>query len=206
MASQPTRAALPSYLLPPEAQLSRSPLRTSARRSGQDAVTARGQRLALPACNCNHLYLLAASDDHDRTALCSMWARCTFALNVQAWDGYIGQRDSAPLPRGVILWTRASMPRQSQPVVTGITPGLPSKPAAVAWFASHRHDATGADVPYAYAYLYCLCPTARVRAAQRSTLPDDAHIKLLAVTAARDAPDAEPAAPLYDTLERHATD
>ena len=36
---------------------------------------------------------------------------------------------------------------------TGLTPGF-IKRAPVAWFASHHHDADGANVPYAYAYLY----------------------------------------------------
>lgn len=194
-------AALPSELLPPE--LSYQGVRfVLGPASGQDAVTARGQRLALPACNCNHLYLLAASDDHDRTALFHVGAR-TFALNVQAWDGYIGQWDRRRFRGGDPVDPGFDAPAVA-PVVTGITPGY-IKPAAVAWFASHRHDATGADVPYSYAYLYAyVLPLGESSATL--TLPDDAHIKLLAVTAARDAPDAEPAAPLYDTLEHHATD
>jgi alpha-mannosidase len=89
------------------------------------------------------------------------------------------------------------------PVVSGIVPGY-IKRAPVAWFASHHHDAAGADLPYAYAYLYAYALPIGGDT-KELTLPDDPHIKLLALTAARDAPDVTPATPLYDTLERGAT-
>ena len=71
----------------------------------------------------------------------------------------------------------------------------------MAWYASHRHDAAGADLPYAYAYLFAYAlPIGADSSALE--LPNDTHIRLLALTAARDAPEADPAAPLYDTLTR----
>jgi alpha-mannosidase len=75
------------------------------------------------------------------------------------------------------------------------------KPAPVAWFASHRHDANGANEPYAYAYLFAYAidlPTG----ASTLTLPDDPAVRVLAVTVADEGGRVRPAQPLYDTLVR----
>jgi alpha-mannosidase len=190
-------AALPSELLP--TTLSYQGIRfVLGPAAGVNALTARGQRIALPECGCNHLYLLAAADDRDRSATFST-GRSTLAVTIQRWDGYIGQWDRRRFRGGDPPDPGFVAPRVP-PVLSRIVPGY-IKRAPVAWFASHHHDAAGADLPYAYAYLYAYALPIGPET-KELTLPDDRHIKLLALTAARDAPDVAPATPLYDTLER----
>lgn len=190
-------AALPSELLPATVSYQGIGF-VLGPATGLDALSARGQRIALPACGCNHLYLLAAADDHDRSARFHI-GRSSLTLKIQQWDGYIGQWDRRHF-RGGDPPDPGFDPPTVPPIVSRIVPGY-IKRAPVAWFASHRHDAAGADLPYAYAYLYAYSLPIGAEA-RELTLPDDPHIELLAVTAARDAPDVAPAAPLYDTLER----
>ncbi len=187
--------ALPSELLPESVRYQgiRFALGPTA---GLNALRAHGQRIALPACGCNHLYLLAAADDRDRDAAFRLGGS-TLRLRIEQWDGYIGQWDRRRF-RGGDPPDPGFDPPRVPPVVQAIVPGY-IKPAPVAWFASHRHDAAGADLPYAYAYLYAYS-IPLTSDAGALTLPDDPHIKLLALTAARDAPELAPAAPLYDAL------
>jgi alpha-mannosidase len=82
-------------------------------------------------------------------------------------------------------------------VFDGLTPGF-IKRAPIAWFASHRHDAAGANEPYAYSYLFAyaidIAPGSRTL-----TLPDNNKIRLLAVTVSDEMRVTE-GQPLYDTL------
>jgi alpha-mannosidase len=91
---------------------------------------------------------------------------------------------------------------RSQTEYAGLTPGF-IKRAPIAWYASHKHTADGANVPYSYSYLFGY-ELAIPAGAHTLTLPDDRSIKVLAVSVVS-APKAgaEPAAPLYDTLVRH---
>jgi alpha-mannosidase len=88
--------------------------------------------------------------------------------------------------------------RRMLDVMDGLTPGY-IKRAPVAWFASHKHTATGENEPYAYSYLFAYeldVPPG----ATTVTLPNDDAIRVLAMTVA-DAPSGlRPAQPLYDTL------
>ncbi len=81
-----------------------------------------------------------------------------------------------------------------------LTPGF-IKRAPVAWFASHRHTADGANEPYAYSYLFAHSIDVPANA-RTLKLPDNDKIRILAVTAADEAGQVRPAQPLYDTLER----
>jgi len=72
----------------------------------------------------------------------------------------------------------------------------------VAWFASHRHSADGANEPYAYSYLFAY--SLEVPAGAKTlVLPNNERIRILAITVANDFGDVRPAQPLYDTLERN---
>jgi alpha-mannosidase len=82
----------------------------------------------------------------------------------------------------------------------GLTPGF-TKPAPVAWFASHRHLADGTNDLYAYAYIFVYAIDLPEGAASL-TLPSDDKIRVLAVTLADQAPPVVPAQPLFDTLVR----
>src|ERR1019366_7245360 len=71
----------------------------------------------------------------------------------------------------------------------------------VAWFASHRHTADGANEPYAYSYLFAY-PLDVPAGATTLTLPDNEKIRILAISVAEEGATAKPVQPLYDTLER----
>jgi alpha-mannosidase len=173
--------------------------------SAANAVVAHGQSIALPAGDHKRLYLLAAADGDQRA---------TFIINgkpieltIQNWTGYVGQWDNR-------LWTRKQEtlpPRDDAPpnapartrmatVFNGLTPGF-IKRAPIAWFASHRHTADGANEPYAYSYLFCYAidlPSG----ARTITLPDNDKIRILAATVSDDDSTLIEAQPLYDTLIR----
>jgi len=86
------------------------------------------------------------------------------------------------------------------PEYAGLQPGFIKRPP-VAWFASHRHTADGANEPYAYSYLFAYSTDVPANA-KTLTLPDNDKIRILAVTVANESGQVRPAQPLYDTLER----
>ena len=161
---------------------------------GKSALVPHGETIALPPGK--RLYILAASANGDRQ---------TAFGTVQQWTGYIGQWDNR-------TWTRkeeeippradappgAPMRRRVSQEYTGLTPGF-VKRDPVAWFASHRHTADGANEPYAYSYLFAyamqLPPGAR-----SITLPDYAFLRIMATTVSDEGSPVHPAQPLYDTL------
>jgi alpha-mannosidase len=174
----------------------------------RNAVTARGQTIALPEGQFTRVYLLAAADGDQHAAF--RVGDTPVDLTIQSWGGYIGQWDNR-------VWTTREepvVPRAGQPapppgtpprmrtvqVFKELTPGF-VKRAPVAWFASHRHGTDGANEPYSYSYLYAyaidLPPGAKTL-----TLPINERIRVLAVTVSDDGPSVAPAHPLYDTLER----
>ena len=80
----------------------------------------------------------------------------------------------------------------------GLRPGY-IKPATLAWYASHQHNAAGLNEPYQYSYLFAysvdLPPHAKT-----ITLPDNAAIRILGISVATQEPAVLPAQPLFDTL------
>ena len=80
----------------------------------------------------------------------------------------------------------------------GLTPRF-IKRAPIAWFASHHHDASGANVPYGYSYLFAYSFVVPA-GASTLTLPDDEQVRILAVTATDEGAPVQPAQPLYDTF------
>ncbi len=85
-------------------------------------------------------------------------------------------------------------------VVDSIVPGF-IKNAPIAWYASHKHDAKGANEYYEYSYLFAY-PIDLPPGTTSLTLPDDANIRILAVTVAAEPDPISPAHPLHDTLGR----
>ena len=84
-------------------------------------------------------------------------------------------------------------------LMDGLTPGF-IKQAPIAWYASHRHTADGANEYYAYSYLFAY--TIDVPAgATTVTLPNNDRIRIMAITATDEAGQVKPAHPLFDTLE-----
>ena len=145
-----------------------------------NAVVSRGQTIALPSGRFNRLYVLAASADGDQKASFRVGGTPVDTI-VQDWGGYIGQWDNrtwnvreVPVtPRAGAPTPAPGAPPRTRTVLehTGLTPGF-IKRAPVAWFASHRHAADGANEPYAYAYLFAHS-FALPANARSLTLPDN---------------------------------
>ncbi len=134
-----------------------------------------GQRIELPEGDWDRLWLLACAVGGDRTAGFRVGDR-EREVNVADWSEPLG------------CWRQKRWGR--------ILPGT-LKRDAVAYYASHRHDAAGADQPYVFCYLFRY-RLALPAGAASLTLPDEPRIRLFAALAERGGPDARPAAPLYD--------
>lgn len=167
-----------------------------------NAMTARGQTLTLPPGTKGRVYILAASAAGDQKATFRIGDK-PVELTVQEWTGYVGQWDNR-------LWTtrqeivKSRRTGEPRPVTiqeyAGLVPGY-IKPAAVAWFASHRHLQDGTCDPYAYSYLFAYMLEVPP-GATTLTLPDNDRIRVLAVTVSGEGRPVRPAHPLFDTLER----
>ncbi|HVF66949.1 MAG TPA: hypothetical protein VM914_04775, partial [Pyrinomonadaceae bacterium] len=136
------------------------------------------------------------------------------ALTVQNWRGFVGQWDTRQwragerrVPPGASAEVAARI-REPQfrhaayAEMTGIRPGF-IKPAPLARFASHRHDARGASEAYSYSYLFAYALDVPP-GAKTLTLPSDERVRVLAVTVSDEGGRVRPSRPLFDTLERVA--
>jgi len=187
-----------------------------------NAVVARGQTIPMPSGKFNRIYILVAADGDQKGTF--RLGDTSIELNIQDWQGYIGQWDTrtwinrtveVPTPPEPAAddhsWqaernrrTRADVeahgPRtRVEPEYTGLEPGF-IKRAPVAWYASHHHSAQGANEPYAYSYLFAYSLDIP-EGATTLTLPDNDKIRIMAITVADQAGSLRPAEPLYDTLE-----
>jgi alpha-mannosidase len=170
----------------------------------RNVVFARGQSIALPEGNYRRAYLLAAADGDQKATFRA--GNKAVELTVQDWGGYIGQWDNRVWSeKEVTLPASGGQPARKEKIAeyAGLTPGY-IKREPVAWFASHRHSADGANEAYAYSYLfgYAIDLPAGVRTL---TLPDNNKIRVFAVTVSDEGTQIHPAQPLYDTLERTAS-
>jgi len=73
------------------------------------------------------------------------------------------------------------------------------KPATLAWYASHHHTPDGLNEPYAYSYLFVYAMDLP-HGAKTLTLPDNANVRILAVSTAKQEPGVIPVQPLHDGL------
>ena len=187
-----------------------------------NAVVARGQAIPLPSGKFNRVYILAAADGDQKGTF--RLGDKTSELNVQDWQGYIGQWDTRtwinrtveiPTPpepaaddhswqaernRRIRAYVEAHGPRtRVEPEFTGLKPGF-IKRAPVAWFASHHHTAEGGNEPYAYCYLFAYSLDIP-DGATTLTLPDNDKIRIMAITVADRVGKLHAAQPLYDTLK-----
>ncbi len=166
--------------------------------TGQNAVVAKGQTIALPG-KFNRIYILAASTDSDQSAKFN-----SQDLTIQDWSGYIGQWDNRTWkPKTTELPATANQPARTRTEpfgeLTGITPGF-IKRADLAWFASHHHNADGTNALYSYSYLFAYSIDAA--GAKTLTLPNNDKIRIFAITVAEEGSKATVAQPLYDTLRK----
>ncbi len=186
-----------------------------------NAVVARGQSIPLPSGKFNRIYILAAADG-DQKGIFRLGGT-DVELNIQDWQGYIGQWDNrtwiehkveVPTPpepaaddhsreaeraRRIRAYVQAHGPiTRIELEYTGLKPGF-IKRAPVAWYASHHHTAQGGNEPYAYCYLFAYSLDLP-DGATTLTLPDNDKIRIMAITVADQAGSLRPAQPLYDTL------
>lgn len=173
-------------------------------KGGENAMTAKGQTLQLPAGHYNRVYVLAASADGDQKAAFQVGGK-TIELNVEDWGGFIGQWDTRQWQETEIP-ARPGAPANARPrtdpygKMVRIVPGF-MKLADVAWFCSHHHDASGANVAYGYSYLFAY-PIDLPAGAKTLKLPDNDKIRVMAVSVADDGPEVKPVVELVDTLAR----
>jgi alpha-mannosidase len=186
-----------------------------------NAVVARGQSIPLPSGKFNRVYILAAADGDQKGTF--RLGDTGVELNVQDWQGYIGQWDNrtwiehkveVPTPpepaaddhrreaertRRIRAYVQAHGPiTRIELEYTGLKRGF-IKRAPVAWYASHHHTAQGGNEPYAYCYLFAYSLDLP-DGATTLTLPDNDKIRIMAITVADQAGSLRPAQPLYDTL------
>jgi alpha-mannosidase len=196
--------ALPAEMLPAELAFGGVKFNLAPAKTGTpNAVVAKGQAIQLPAGKFNRVYVLAASADGDQQATFRVGGKAVDAT-IQEWGGFIGQWDDRIWKsREVPVPARAGAPAgtRTDPYaeMTGLKPGF-IKRAEVAWFASHRHTAGGANEPYAYSYLFAY-PLDVAPGVTTLTLPDNEKIRILAISVVEEGATAKPVQPLYDTLE-----
>jgi alpha-mannosidase len=176
-----------------------------------NALIPSGQRMALPKGGYTRLYILAASAVGDRRATFRVGDQ-SYALTIQDWGGFVGQWDARQwragerqVPPGASAETAARIREpyyRNDPYaeMTGIRPAF-IKPAPIAWFASHRHNAQGASEAYSYSYLFAYALDIPP-GAKSFTLPVDDKIRVMAVTVSDEGGRVRPAQALFDTLER----
>jgi alpha-mannosidase len=159
----------------------------------KNVVIAQGQKLAIPAGKDRTLYLLASSVAGDRRATFLVGDKPA-TLNIQAWDGYIGQWDyrlwEGQVPELTYDWHNP---------LGGLVPGF-IKRAPVAWYSDHRRLADGTNDIYAFAYAfrYGIRIPDNVDSV---TLPTDSGVRVLAASVASNPnDDVRPAQPLYDVI------
>ncbi|HWC96677.1 MAG TPA: glycoside hydrolase family 38 C-terminal domain-containing protein [Candidatus Sulfopaludibacter sp.] len=203
--------AIPAEMLPAQLTFQGVQFQLGPAKTGSlNALAAKGQTIDLPAGKYNRVYVLAAADG-DQKATFTVGDRAV-NVNVQNWTGFIGQwddrvweatetpiaqRPGAPAPPA---GQAPRMRRDQYGKLLSITPGF-TKRADVAWFASHHHDAAGANVDYSYSYVFAY-PIDIPAGATKLTLPNNASIRVLAISVANENPAVVAVQPLYDTLER----
>lgn len=222
--------ALPAEMLPSEVNFNGVVFRLGPAQTGRaNAVIAKGQEIPLPAGEFNRVYILAASAQGDQNAAFKAGdGAATFYI--QNWGGFIGQWDTRlwkPEPETVIVrgkevalrkdWAvsanHATWPDLKYAGSPSWAPRYPEdyvglqqgyiKRAALAWYCNHHHTPEGLNQPYAYSYLFGYSMELP-KHATTLTLPENDKVRILAVSVARVEPEAIPAQPLYDTLERQS--
>jgi alpha-mannosidase len=150
----------------------------------KNMVSAKGQKINIPAGEYNKLYILAAASKDTQGELKA--GKKSFQLNVQDWTGFVGQHYGRKLT-------------DEDTRVTEITNAF-TKRDNIAWYASHCHSAK-ANEAYQYSYLYKY-EINLPKGAKSITLPNNDNIKIFAITVANNTnEDVTPLQPLYDDFK-----
>jgi alpha-mannosidase len=161
------------------------------------AVTARGQKITLPAGNFTRVNLLAAADG-DQKATFRVGDR-RYNVTVQDGTGFIGQWDNRTFNRKEeTLPPRPDAPPGAPPrkrttyEFTGLTPGF-IKRAPVAQYRQNQSHV------YSYVFEYSFDLPRNVRTL---TLPNNDKIHIVGINVSNELARVWPAQPLYDSLDR----
>jgi alpha-mannosidase len=183
--------ALPAEMLPAQIKFNDVTFELAkAAKATPNAVVARGQTISLPAGTFNRVYLLAASANGDQKAFFEI-ANKKLELNIQDWSGFIGQWDDRQ-------WSSQDDSHDDYGDMIGLKSAY-IKRADLAWYCSHHHNAAGANVSYAYSYLFAYAIDAPP-GAKAIKLPNNKDVRILAISVADENPELRPAQPLYDVL------
>lgn len=162
------------------------------RAAGQrNALSCRGQTIALPRGDFSNLYLLAVAVNGDADGDFALDNKI-INLKIQDWSAPIGSWDNRIFAGPVDALTFSiNLPLER------LAPAF-IKRDPIAWFSSHRHQRDGTDQPYTYCYLFKyslpLPPGSKTL-----TLPNNPRIRIIAMTAAHNDNDlTRPVQPLYD--------
>ncbi|HZU24897.1 MAG TPA: glycoside hydrolase family 38 C-terminal domain-containing protein [Bryobacteraceae bacterium] len=195
--------ALPAEMLPGQITFNGVAFRLAPGNTGApNAVVPKGQTITLPAGSWNRIYLLAAAAGGDQKAAFNVGGRTT-ELNIDDWGGFIGQWDDREWKgKDISVPAGGGQPAHTEhddyAEMVGIRPGY-IKRADVAWFSTHHHNAAGANVAYSYSYLFAY-PMDLPGGARTLRLPENANIRILAISVAEENPGVRPVQPLYDML------
>lgn len=168
--------SLPGELLPATLVSGGIPFRTGPQGPGEkNVLVPSGQTLAIPPGGFDRVYLVAAAVGGDREARFAVDG-APVTVTVPDWAEPVGQWNSR-----IVGGARVGEPGLIAPAYSKETP--------LAWVGTHRHGARGENEAYVLAQLFRL----RVdlpNGARELTLPTDARLRVLAVTAARNPNDA----------------
>ena len=144
----------------------------------KNALSAKGQTIKLPA-GFSKVYVLAASVGDTKSNF-QIGNRLVTAT-IQDWSGYIGQWDNRS-------WQGDLGPNFSNyGEMNGLSPAY-EKPSEVAWYGSHRHDASSGNTFYDYSYLYKY--SFDIPAGATSiTLPNNPNVRIMAISVAKNVHD-----------------
>ena len=152
----------------------------------KNVVTAKGQKINLPAGDFNKIYILAAATEDTKGDL--KIGNQIIKLSVQGWSGWIGQHYNRTLT-------------EKNTKVTEISNAY-SKQDIIAWYASHRHSPKANDA-YQYSYLYKY-EINLPKGTKNIVLPKNENIKIFAITVANKTnEDVTPLQPLYDDFKNN---
>jgi alpha-mannosidase len=197
--------ALPAEMLPETIHFNDAEFKLAAAKTGtRNAIVAKGQTISLPQGNFNKVYVLAAAVDGDQEATFKLGNK-EASLKIEDWGGFIGQWDDRQwVAKDIARPARLGRPVETEhddyAEMTGIKPGY-IKPASLAWYCSHHHNASGKNVAYSYSYLFGYSMELPA-GAKTITLPRNEKVRILAISVAQEEPAVEAVQPLYDTLGR----
>ncbi|MGE0480588.1 MAG: glycoside hydrolase family 38 C-terminal domain-containing protein [Phycisphaerae bacterium] len=179
-------ATIPAELLPTKLVRDGVEYRLgSGEKGAPNAITCRGQSIALPDAARGRLYVLAAAAEGDVRATFTIDGRAEPRV-VQHWSGNIGQSDSLVVDGMVVDHAR-------------MAPAF-VKRAPLAGVGGHRHTHDERDDPYMFCYLFKLV-FELPDGVRELKLPDDPRVRILAATIATHAnDDTRPASDLYDRI------